>query len=422
MKRAAISACLALAGAIGCGETKIVAITPGADAAGGGVDDRGRVEVRGGTVVTDRGTRLRGVTIPIDVAPTFPLTSQLFDDLANVAGLNAVHVYLENWSHETGQHAQQADALVDLTSRAGMYVILAMAGGPSGPGHGGTGTFDLDKLRSFWTFYASRYAARTHVLYEIQNYPEDTCNALASVTIDMEREISDDSRRRSHDDVLLLSYGAIPSPAPLGLALDQLADRVDWSNASVAFHTQQTCTSLADLSALLRRSRARARTAFLFWRVKSSARRRRTSRFEPLSVGWMSKRWLVTDWDPATFRQELTAARTTWCPDFGDWPEPSSSVPHALAMDGRALGRMGWAAIAAMTMVSAPAVAGDEVPGRLHRQSPNGQDCEAGGGGAQGARLRRGGHPRQRRFEVVCADGKKRPFVGRRGRRSHRCR
>jgi hypothetical protein len=281
--------------------------------------------VRDGKLVTDKGTRLHGVTIPVDIAPTFPLTPGLFDDLANVAGLNTVHVYLENWAHVTGEHAEQADALVELTSQAGMYLILALAGGVAGPGHGGTGTFDLDKLRSFWSFYAPRYADRTHVLYEIQNVPEDTCNALAAATIDMEREIYGSIRAAAPaTHVILLSYGAIPSIAPFGSAVADLTN-VDWATASVAFHTAETCVRLADVGSLAAGARAKQPGIALLATEIIGSEATDIAALESQSMGWMSKRWLVSDRDPMTFRQELTAGGTSWCPDLGQWPAPSVS-------------------------------------------------------------------------------------------------
>jgi hypothetical protein len=163
-----------------CGEQNIPAIgrRPAAIPTGSvpttpsaSIHDRGRVQVRDGNLLTDKGTRLRGVTFGFDgTPPDFHFGRALIAELSNQTGLNAFHVYAENSDETVGTHAAQMDELVEATSVAGMYLILGVGGGRAG------GSFDLEKLRDFWSFYAPRYATRPHVLYEIQNIPDPGCN------------------------------------------------------------------------------------------------------------------------------------------------------------------------------------------------------------------------------------------------------
>src|SRR5205085_10290789 len=82
--------------------------------------------------------------------------------------------------------------LVSLTAQAGLYLVLGIGGGKAlttgANPHPGTGWFDPEKVSSFWTLYAKRYAASTHVLFELQNTPELTCDDLIQPkTIQLER-------------------------------------------------------------------------------------------------------------------------------------------------------------------------------------------------------------------------------------------
>ena len=50
-----------------------------------------------------------------------------------------------------------------------------------------------------------------------------------------------------------------------------------------------------------------------------------TRDFEANRVGWMSMRWLVSSSDFSTFNQEHTAAGASWCPDYGVFPQDSTT-------------------------------------------------------------------------------------------------
>ena len=305
-------AALALAGLLGCGEQEIRAIerlpVPASS-------DRGPVQVRDGDLLTDKGTRLRGATLGIDTSPAVAFDQALFDELSHESGLNAFHVYLENYEDQSGANAEQADRLVELTSKAGMYLVLGIGGGHM------NGDFVLEKVRSFWDFYGPRYAGRSHVIYEIQNQPELTCDAVFSAeTLAMERETYARIRAVAPEThVVFLSYNAIPTAEALGGALDAL-DGVDWSNASVAFHGLPKCVPSAELAQTLAASRDRGIAAFAS-EVPNDALFSETGVFEAMRVGWINFHWVVQERDLAAFRDGHEAAGVSWCPDFGTWPQ-----------------------------------------------------------------------------------------------------
>lgn len=283
------------------------------------VPDRGRVQVRDGHLLTDKGTRLRGVTFGTDARPDFAFDQAMFDEMAQGSGLNAFHVYLENSALETGARMAQADQLVELTSRAGMYLLVGMGGGNLG------GTFDRNKVLSFAAFYAQRYADRSHVLFELQNTPETSCDAVFKPeTLDMERDAYATIHAvapQAH--VALFSYDKVPTAQALEGALDAMQGSVDWSKASIAIHPL-TCAGADTLPGVLDLVRARGIVMFAGDLGRGQALSV-TGRLEDLGVGWFSLDWVWSSTDFAAFRGAHEAAGVTWCPDFGVWPQDSAA-------------------------------------------------------------------------------------------------
>jgi hypothetical protein len=324
---------LAFAAGSGCGEPTLDLIAGGFGTdAGQGPDarqvpvatTRGRIQVSGTTLVTDRGTPLRGIDIPIDLTPNFPLSRALFEEIAQRQGLNAVEVNLEYWADPSGSHLAQADQIVAQAGEAGLYVILAIGGGPSGNGHPGNGWFDIEKVRSFWQLYAPRYKDRTHVIYQLQNQPDLSCSApWPADTLAMEREGYTLIRSLAPEThIVLFSYREMPTPALLAGSLDQVTGLVDWSNASIGMGGIVNCVDTAHFADTLAMATQRRVPVFITalaldgWQAAASE-------LEMEHVGWTSVRWLVHMKNFATFQIEHADVGLTWCPDFGTWPQDS---------------------------------------------------------------------------------------------------
>jgi hypothetical protein len=299
--------------------------TSGDAVAEAGPSGRGRPIVAGGTVLTDTGKLLRGITINIDTNPTFPVPQGLFDE-AEADGLNSVLVYLENWADVTGKNVAQADAIVAATEKAQLYMILALGGGLPGNGHAGNGWFDIDKIRSFWAYYAPRYKDKAHVLYEIQNQPEANCSApFQDATISMEREAFGLIRMLAPDThVLLFSYRGMPDSKTLLDALDRVSGGVNWSNASVAFDADESCVTLAGYPAVLATAASR-HVPTLFPVMPVDGWEPYVREFEKDKVSWQSTLWLQRLHDLSAFRNDMTQAQITWCPDYGTFPQASAT-------------------------------------------------------------------------------------------------
>jgi hypothetical protein len=131
------------------------------------------------------------------------------------------------------------DTIVDLASKEGMYVII---------NYHDVGGYEKPYLWKFWDLVAPRYRDRTHVAYELMNepvrwFPEHyTDQHLADI-----KSLYDRVRRHAPDthQVLLTfantaSYDPNTSIRTVTERLSHTGSGIDWTNASVGFHTYQT--------------------------------------------------------------------------------------------------------------------------------------------------------------------------------------
>jgi hypothetical protein len=319
-------------GAASCGSPTLefIAGAPGSDAAEPVVtvtaQVRGRVRVAGTSVVTDKGTLLRGIDIPIDLTPSIPLERQMFQDLSLVHGLNTVQVYLESWADVTGSNVAQADRIVSDARDAGLYVILGIGGGHPGDGHLGNGWFDINKVRSFWQFYGPRYKDQPHVIFQIENQPELSCDApWQAATFAMEREAYSLLRAVAPEThVIMFSYRNMPTAALVGSAIDQVSDLVDWSNASVGMGAIPNCVTTAQFAGTFAAATSHRAPVITIGLTPDGDWAANVVELERNHIGWMSIRWIVRMPDLTTFRAEHDQAGLTWCPDFGIWPQDAT--------------------------------------------------------------------------------------------------
>ncbi|RYZ02438.1 MAG: hypothetical protein EOO73_31985 [Myxococcales bacterium] len=280
---------------------------------------RQRPRVVEGQLLTDRDTPLRGVLLPVDVG-WYLADFELMTELSESTGINAVHVYLENYSHAPGAMQEAADALVALTAEAGLYLVLGIGGGSR------NGSFTIEKVREFWTRYGARYGARTHVLFEIQNNPELNCDVpFEPETLALEREAYELIRGVAPDShILLFSASSVPTAPVVEQGLSALSDSVDFTNTSFAMHTDEVCTPPARYDEVLS-ALAPFQVPMLISQLPDTGWEPVMRQAEALGIGWLHHQWLSEDQDLSTFRSALGSAKISWCPDQGTYPEPAES-------------------------------------------------------------------------------------------------
>lgn len=284
---------------------------------------RGRVQVVDGQLLSDIGTPLRGLTLPVDTAWALEdFDFDLMTTIAETTGLNTVHVFLENQSIDTGSKVKDADGLVALTASAGLYLVLSYGGGSQ------LGKFNQEKLSAFWTTYAARYAKSTHVLYEIQNFPEQTCEkSVQGPTIDMERETYQLIRGYAPDThVMMFSTGAVPRLPVVEEAIDAVGDVVDFSNASFAMHADVVCTPVAEIGSVVEAARAK-QVPVLISALPRTGWPAVVQAAETAGVGWFHHNWLAFDTSLDTLFTAMEGTSLGWCPDQGSYPGMPGGCP-----------------------------------------------------------------------------------------------
>jgi hypothetical protein len=320
----------------GCGDPEVVPIARGKGAEPPFREQRGRVQIIDGRLVTDRGTRLRGVAIEADLGLDFELYAEpegarpalrsFFEKLTGELGLNAFELNLESYNVEAGSRAGFADVMVEESRRAGAYLILGPGSGPARDGKGGSGWFDPDFVGRFWTFYAPRYASETHVLYQIQKVPERTCDALWNdASLSLERDMYSLIRGPAPDThVLTFSFGEIPTVAAFEANVSAVVDTVSFAHATVAFHAHDECAPVTEV-AMLPREIAGQTISLFVTELPPNTWQENLRAMEEDKVGWMHYHWIALDPELASFRPAHDEAGIGWCPDFGTWPQNSST-------------------------------------------------------------------------------------------------
>lgn len=282
---------------------------------------RGRVKIHDGTLVTDRGTLLRGAIISTDNSDYIPSEEEIIS--IKKLGLNSIHLYAECTanSDSAGQKYVAVDSIVNMTERDSLYLVITIGG------CGEEGTFDSTFVNEFWNFYAPRYKDKTHVIYEIMNEPFAWSAPYDSLTLLKERRAYDIIRSHAPEThILLMSYaGALNADSAIQ-DIKKLGD-FDWGNASIASHGYQITSE--ELKPFLNTfiNSGYAITFTEFESIENVYMNTAFTRiFEEEFVSYLhfipvSK--LVSN--ASVFQTLIEISEIRWIPDFGEWP---ASLTH----------------------------------------------------------------------------------------------
>ncbi|WP_322767815.1 glycoside hydrolase family 5 protein [Frankia sp. Cr1] len=214
---------------------------------------RGRVQVRNNTVVTDQGTLLRAGTLwylnyssgaSQVLWAREAATGDAFWTTLKANNLNAVRVAVSfNEAAESPTMAQITAYLDKIIAKADAHGMYVMIDYHSALAADANEQYTIERLRTFWSAIAPRYANRTNVLYELYNEPVTWRPAdYTAQNIADQKEIYRLIRSKAPDThIVILSfavpanYGADSPPTMLSIA-SQFDGVVDWSKTSVGFH------------------------------------------------------------------------------------------------------------------------------------------------------------------------------------------
>lgn len=254
--------------------------------------ERQRVHVGNGTVLTDRGTILRGASMMILARPNYS-TDPAFWSSVHDLGLNAVRLDVATTKIGKTVYEQlpSLDKAVDLAAQNGMYIMFKTSEKP--------GTYDLDSLIEFWSVAAPRYKNRTNVLFELTNEPVSgrapwgrpeqwTDQVIADLT-----KVYNIMRAAAPDThiVLFSTPNLYPDCESYKKVIAKMKG-VDWTKASVGFHHYRGTEEFGEKNIqCLRASYPLIMTETNFWVDDGAARNTPMGvlrLYEKLGISWFS--------------------------------------------------------------------------------------------------------------------------------------
>jgi hypothetical protein len=198
---------------------------------------RGRVSTSRGTVLTDKGSLLRGATFQLDSpdAPTsVPALSESHWKQVRELKLNVVRFDVKLSKarpHPVSLDRQlpKLDRAVDLAARNGMYIMIMSSAEP--------GTYNKEELIRFWSAVAPRYKDLPHVIYEVVNepvawYPQHYTDKHLKDLQDVYRVM----RRGAPETHIVLWTFPNLDPGPETARVLERAKDVFYTGESVGFH------------------------------------------------------------------------------------------------------------------------------------------------------------------------------------------
>lgn len=286
---------------------------------------RGRVQIQDGTLVTDKGTLLRGCYVAID--SDLPMTS-LKEELKSIKdfGLNTLHVYAD--CQFPGEQIVNIDSIVKWTENDSLYLVLTVGwwGGP-----------DLGCISGFWREFASKYNDKTHVIFEIANEPFQWSAPYDSITLAMEKRMYDTIRFYAPEThIQFMSYSENINAHSAILDFKSMGEEIDWRNASIAAHgyyhssetTREFIREIQDSGYAITitevpviRAQPESRDFYpnlAFIRV-----------FEEEFVSYLH---LLEPYqilgEPSRYKTKIESSEIRWDPDFGTWPADLTQINY----------------------------------------------------------------------------------------------
>jgi hypothetical protein len=305
-------------------------------------------------LLSDQGTLLRGVSLSWDggdpygsLSKVMPTQEQLHQ-LANVYGLNSVHLFLEGDStgntNPIGYNAEDCDILVQRCAEAGLYLIITIGC------NGENGTMNLEWSLDFWEFYAPRYKDETHVIYEAHNEPvPHTLWQWTTEDWDDQVALYNTIRAGAPDTLILLcTFMGFVGDNDINSEFDPRnranylkANGVDWSNAGIAHHGYESKIGIDTAISLIQSSTEYpVLLCTEFWPGDTTGQEY-NNMYESHFNGWMQFMWLSADDGVLTeindgFRTKITKAGTVWTPDSPASIWPATGAPK-LPADGASI-------------------------------------------------------------------------------------
>jgi len=291
---------------------------------------RGRVKIANNTIVTDRGTLIRGARVSLDIWDETPTASDMAT-LKNNRGINALHIYAEyaGSNKAGGYNAAKVDKVINMADTAGFYVVLTIGCG------GANGSFNQTFVTQFWDFYAPRYKDKTFVVYELMNEPQAWSAPYREATLTMEKNGYNQIRKLAPEThIMMMSYSQPNNWTQAAAECEKLG--ISWENASVAFHTYGIDGKEDNILTSFYNALKSKGIAYSCTEPNLTLKVITTKLFERDGV---SQTHFISAHNIAANNNEyyswITSNNITWTPDFGNWPKPAVSIINGSVTSSR---------------------------------------------------------------------------------------
>ena len=286
---------------------------------------RDRVQILDGTLVTDKGTLLRGACFSTDISDYIPSEEEVA--CIKELGLNTLHLYAEceDMTDYPGQNYIAVDSIVNMTERDSLYLVITIGN------CGEEGSFDSAFVNDFWKFYAPRYKDRTHVVYEIMNEPFAWYAPYDEMTIAMERRAYDTIRFLAPEThILFMSYAGAVNAESAVQDIKKLGD-IDWTHASIATHGYWIASEGARSFLTTIVDSGYAITCTEFESIKAKYVNLAFTRiFEQEFISYLHFLFITELHKNSStiYQSPIESSEIRWAPDFGKWPESLTGINY----------------------------------------------------------------------------------------------
>ena len=295
---------------------------------------RGRVQIQNGTIVTDKGTLLRGCFDRNYYIRDIDWESHK-QDIHKIKeyGLNCIHTYIGEVSDGFFESDPAYwDSIVKWTRIDSLYLILTPYW--KDPEEESNMTL-VENFQIFWRKIATRYKNETHVFFEIANEPQLYNAPYDSIVLFMERTVYDTIRKYAPEThIMFMSYSKTINADSAIMEIKSLGDGIDWSNASVSVHgytyssetTREFIHALQDSGYAVVNTECPSIGDGWITRYMNMAFLRVFEEEFISSIYFLRMKQILEF--PDGYIKQIESSDIRWHPDFGTWPESLTSINY----------------------------------------------------------------------------------------------
>ncbi len=316
---------------------------------------RGRPQIKDGTVLTDKGTLMRGMVFSVgemQMGDYNPDSKVTYQDIAKIKemGMNCVrfNVPLQHYQKGSPEYQEalvRSDQFIDWAEELGLYVELSADWFCKKDSE----EIDFENIKDYWRELAPRYSKRSHVFYDLVNELSEAPIGMdwthpRGTIIAFYQELYTLVRQQAPDTLcIFFSFSHMLDIADSLLQIQQLEELIDidWSNEAIGFHSYESTNKYDDVDIWLNSEMMRQEIRYLkaqgyplinnevpslgvaydgYLQLTSYPNPYLIKVLEEEGISWISMLDIMGFESPANWRGIIEAADISWQADYGDWP------------------------------------------------------------------------------------------------------